>query len=508
MKAKHKILVVDDEIEFLDLMKGLISQWGYNVITAENGLDASEQLKQSSPVSLIISDQKMPKMKGTDFLQIARKISPNSPRIMVTAYADAETMEDSINRGEVFRFLTKPIDIHQVQEVIKAGVARYESIISHLEEDKNKDETIRKLLRGVEQSPASIIITDKDGKIEYTNPKFTRLTGYTFEEVKGKNPRVLKSGEMSSEQYKELWETIISGKDWQGEFHNKKKNGECYWEYASISPIRNQEGIITHFIAVKEDISSLKDTEKQLREAKEKAEAATRKKSVFLAQMSHELRTPMNAILGYSELLEEEAEEKGICEFIPDLQKIHSSGKHLLGLINNILDLSKIEADRMELCLETTELESLAQRVKNVIAPLAEKNGNKFEIKIVENLGCMATDPTKLLQVLINILGNACKFTRDGKITLSIEKVAKSGADWFVFRIADTGIGMTPEQCSRIFKEFEQADPSTTKNYGGTGLGLAISKLLCRMMGGDIEVESEAGKGSTFTILLPKKKGG
>jgi PAS domain S-box-containing protein len=367
----HKILIVDDETEFLELLRDILAEAGYDVVSATNGMEAIERLKTNLPVSAIIADHKMPIMKGTEFLNIAKNISPNSVRVMLTAFHDTELMQEAISKGEIFRYLTKPVDIQQVLDVTRLAVERHEILARQSAENLEKDHLIRKLFYGVQQSPASVVITDREGNIEYVNPKFTRLTGYTLEEVKGKNPRVLKSGEKSSEEYKIMWETLRSGRDWQGEFHNKKKSGELYWEYATISPILNQEGEISHFIAVKEDITELKKTETELRKAKLEAESATRAKSVFLSQMSHELRTPMNAIIGYSELLEEEAEEKGAGDIIPDLQKIQSAAKHLLGLINSILDLSKIEAGKMDLQLEDVAVESLIRKVESIIMPIA-----------------------------------------------------------------------------------------------------------------------------------------
>lgn len=501
----HKILVVDDELEFLELMKEILEELDCEVITATNGVEAVEQLKKYAPVSLIISDHKMPLMKGTDFLRIAKELSPLTPRIMVTAYQGSEMMEDSINKAEVFRFLTKPIDVNEVLEVTNLALANYAEAVGNIEKESEKDQLVHKLFRGIQCSPASVVITDVEGIIEYVNPKFEKLTGYTLEEVKGENPRIQQSGEMPAEVYKELWDTIKSGNDWQGQFHNKKKNGDSYWEFATISPIKNSEGETTHFIAIKEDITDLKNTEDALRDAKEEAEKATKAKSIFLANMSHELRTPLNAIIGYSELLEEVADEEGVGETInPDLSKIHSAGGHLLSLINNILDLSKAEAGKMDTHQEIFEIPLVLDEVRSLIEPQAKKNGNTVEVKIDDSADSMTSDRTKLIQMLINLMGNACKFTKDGTITL--EACCESGreGEQVIFKIIDTGIGMTDEQVGRVFQEFSQADSSTTRKYGGTGLGLAISRLFARMQGGNISVQSEYGKGSVFTLTLPK----
>jgi GAF domain-containing protein/CheY-like chemotaxis protein/anti-sigma regulatory factor (Ser/Thr protein kinase) len=232
-------------------------------------------------------------------------------------------------------------------------------------------------------------------------------------------------------------------------------------------------------------------------------EAADRHKSEFLANMSHELRTPLNAIIGYSEMLEEDAADLGAEQFTDDLKKINAAGKHLLELINAVLDLSKIEAGKMELYLETFDVAMLIKDIAAVIAPLAAKNANRLDVRCAGTIGAMRADLTKVRQALFNLLSNACKFTERGTITLAVTRERLDGCDELAFSVHDTGIGMTPEQLARLFEAFSQADAATTRKYGGTGLGLALSRRLCRMMGGDVTVESEAGRGSTFTIRLP-----
>jgi len=231
------------------------------------------------------------------------------------------------------------------------------------------------------------------------------------------------------------------------------------------------------------------------------AEAA---RTAFLAHMSHELRTPLNAIIGYSEMLLEEAERRGHTDFVPDLQKIYGAGRHLLALINDMLDLAKIEAGRMELVFEDADVPALVNDVASTIAPLIRKNGNTLDVAVPGDLGRVRTDVTRLRQILFNLLGNAAKFTDQGKIALEVVRDDGAIGDSLVFRVTDTGIGLTPEQQAKLFEPFTQAEPVTARRYGGTGLGLAISRSFAQMMGGAISVESEPGKGSTFTLRLPR----
>ena len=241
----------------------------------------------------------------------------------------------------------------------------------------------------------------------------------------------------------------------------------------------------------------------ELSRAKEASEAANRAKSLFLANMSHELRTPLNAIIGYSEMLVEEAHEFGNKSLVADLEKIRASGRHLLSLITDVLDLSKIEAGKMELFCETIDVAQLVSDTSATVAPLVEKNRNRLEVECGAELRTMHTDLVKLRQILLNLLSNACKFTRDGMIRLEALRERNGQSDVIQFRVTDSGIGMSRSEIGRIFEAFTQADAATAHKYGGTGLGLTITAHHCRMLDGDIAVESEPGKGSRFTVRLP-----
>jgi signal transduction histidine kinase/CheY-like chemotaxis protein len=252
-----------------------------------------------------------------------------------------------------------------------------------------------------------------------------------------------------------------------------------------------------------EDVTERRHAEEEVARAKETAESANRTKSLFLANMSHELRTPLNAILGYSEMLQEEAADQGVQEFLPDLQKIHVAGKHLLSLINDILDLSKIEAGKMELYLESFSISKLIEEVVETIQTLVKANGNTLRVHCPDDIGPMHADMTKVRQSLFNLLSNAAKFTKEGAISLEVSREKMEEREWIWFRVSDTGIGMSSEQLVKLFQVFTQADTSTTRKFGGSGLGLALTRRFCQLMGGDVTVHSVPGESSMFTLKVP-----
>jgi signal transduction histidine kinase/DNA-binding response OmpR family regulator len=290
--------------------------------------------------------------------------------------------------------------------------------------------------------------------------------------------------------------------DWKWEGRFRLRSGEVRWIQGVSRPEREPNGD-TVWDGLLMDITPSKKAEEALREAKEEAELANRAKSQFLANMSHELRTPLNAIIGYSEMLVEEAQDVGQDEFVPDLKKIYAAGRHLLALINDILDLSKIEAGKMELFYESVDVHEMLGEVVSTVKPLMSKNRNTMVLDAPETLGVIETDLTKVRQTLFNLISNAAKFTQDGTITVTARRAHEEGQDWLTFAVSDTGIGLTPEQMGGLFQAFAQADASTTRRFGGTGLGLAITRRFCTMLGGTVDVQSDYGKGSTFTVRLP-----
>jgi PAS domain S-box-containing protein len=428
-----------------------------------------------------------------------------------------------------------------------------DGVIFDITDRKRTEERLRLLESVVVNTSDAVVITEVKGvtladlEIVYVNQAFTHLTGYSLDEVLGRSPILLKGTKTNRGELNRIHAALKHQESLQTELVAYRKDGSEFWLALEMVPILNEQGTCTHWISVQRDMSDRKQTEETLRKNKEAAEEANRAKSQFLANMSHELRTPLNAIIGYSEMLQEDAEDLGYADLVPDLEKIRGAGKHLLALINDILDISKIEAGKMELYLETFDVAQVIFEVESTIQPLMEKNHNTLQIHCPSDIGSMHADLTKLRQSLFNLLSNSAKFTENGTITLTVDRGSGVGdrrlgvgdweqeitaqsekpeviqqtasnatssppeprsltpapPSWITFRVTDTGIGMSLEQMSKVFHAFTQADASTTRKYGGTGLGLAITRHFCQMMGGDISVHSEINQGSSFTICLP-----
>ena len=366
-----------------------------------------------------------------------------------------------------------------------------------IRERKRTQKQIRRQSAALESVGNAVVLTAPDGTIEWVNPAFVALTGYSRDEAIGKSPRILNSGQHDTAFFDNMWKTIRNGEIWHGEVINKRKDGSLYTEEMTITPVHGEKGDIVNFAAIKQDITLRKEAEKALAEARQAAEDANQAKGDFLANMSHEIRTPMNAIIGMSHLCLGTELDHRQRDYI---EKVHRSANALLGIINDILDFSKIEAGKMTMESIPFRLDDVLENLSNQAAIRAQEKGLELIFNVHSEVPRhLKGDPLRLGQVLLNLMGNAVKFTSEGEIEIEIllEEVNDTSAG-LKFVVRDTGIGMTSEQCAKLFQSFSQADTSTTRKYGGTGLGLAISKQLVNLMGGDIHVESEEGVGSSF----------
>jgi len=411
------------------------------------------------------------------------------------------------------------IGITSLQDDGGPTVARFVFAID-ISARKAAEEELRKLSRAVEESPESIVITNTLAEIEYVNKAFVANTGYTREEAIGQNPRVLQSGHTTPETYRALWDTVTRGRSWRGEFLNRRKNGTQYLERVTITPIHDERGQTTHYVAVKQDITEQRRMEEELaryqehleglvasrtvelQHALDAANVANRAKSEFLTTMSHEIRTPMNGVIGLLEVLGQSSLSAEQAELVAIMRE---SAHTLLRLIDDILDFSKIEAGSLELDLGPVSLRELIARVADIMQPVADRKAVKLTTRVDDDVPpVVSSDALRLQQILFNLVSNAVKFSagqaRTGRVDLRVER---AGPGLVRFMVTDNGIGMAPEVVDRIFQPFVQAESSTTRRFGGTGLGLSICDRLVRMLDGRIELRSLQGRGTRFIVTLP-----
>lgn len=570
---------------------------------------------------IILSDYSLPLFNGMQALLLKKELAPLIPFILVTGSMNEETAVEVMKAGADDYIIKE--NLKRIGIAIKTAIEKKEMIRLKIE----TEEKLKILSLAVEQNPASIMITDINGTIEHVNPKFTSLTGYSLEEVIGSNPRILKSGTTSPEEYKHIWEVITSGREWRGEFRNRKKNGEFYFESAVIVPITDEKGKITHFLAVKEDITERKRMEEKLaweqylmhslldnipdqiyfkdlesrflrinkslasvfglddpisalgktdndffskehasqaykneqeiirtgkpivgieeketwpdrspkwisttkmplRDAKgeiigtfgisrditeqkkmqdelvlskEKAEESNRLKSAFLHNISHEIRTPLNAIIGFSTFLANS--ELTIDKRKDFINIINTSNDQLLSIISGIIAMATLDAGQEQIVEKKTDINQILQQVYQqfLLNKVSDEVTFSYHPSLPNELAVVLTDPVKLMQVLVNLVENALKFTHKGHVRFGYTLI-KNALHFFV---EDTGIGIAEEMHEIIFERFRQVDNSATRRYGGTGLGLALSKGYVELLGGNIKLTSACGKGSVFSFNLP-----
>ena len=409
-----------------------------------------------------------------------------------------ESLTDKNGRKRVYmthKFLMQEVDADPLIGGISIEITRR----------REAEYKLRILSKAIRNSPVCVIITDPEGMIEYVNPAFVNSTGFSFAEVMGENTKIINSGKHEKEFFRNMWSVIKEGHDWQGEILNRKKDGSLFWELVNISSVKNNNGEITHFVAIKDNISKRKHMEEELLRSKEKAEESDRLKSAFLANMSHEIRTPMNAIVGLSSLLSDPqlpfSEREGFSSIIQENSKV------LLQLIDDIVDVSKIEAGQIKIRPAVCEITALLSEIYESYTLQIRNKGNSVKLILNESMYgkklYTLTDSYRLRQILTNLISNALKFTEHGTVEFGYNM--KNGSD-IQFFVKDTGIGIPADKHDMIFDRFRQADDTRTRYHQGAGLGLSISKSLVELLGGKIWVESERDRGSCFyfTILLRK----
>lgn len=385
------------------------------------------------------------------------------------------------------------------------GQHKFIGIMHDITERKSSEATLRKAMQGMEQSADAIFITDKVGNIEYVNRKFVEYTGYEFEEIKGKNPRILSSGETPKETYIDLWQTILSGGEWRGEILDKTKSGKLIWASVTISPVRDENGIITHFVSSHRDITKRKEIDSALRDAMHKTEVANKAKSELMANMSHELRTPLNAIIGFSDLIISNTfgklEHKEYAEYI---NLINDSGRHLLDIINDILDVSAIEAGKVELNEGVVEMQDVISTITSLISQRAEQGKVSISSEIAEGCPNIVADERRIKQILLNLVSNSVKFTREGgsiKIKYYMDDEGRP-----TLSVCDTGIGMTDDELALAMSQFGQVDGGLDRKNEGTGLGLPLTIGLIELHDAEIKINSRKNEGTEINVHFPKSR--
>jgi PAS domain S-box-containing protein len=380
------------------------------------------------------------------------------------------------------------------------GQNAVQTIIRDITERKINEEKLKTLIRAVEQNPTSIIITLPDGLIEYVNPKFTEITGYSPDEVMGKNPRILKSGDMPVEKYKELWNTILSGRTWYGEFHNRKKSGELYWENATISPIVDNKHTITHFVAVKEDITEKKKLLVELTSAKEKAEESNKLKSEFLAQMSHEIRSPMNAIINFMNLAREDLGYQFTSDVSEYFDGADAAGKRLVRTVELILNVSEVNVGAYQPTWQKIDIiEEIWRQLQSEYSSIAKQKGIEFSMEYCVSSVTVYGDKYSLNQILANIIDNAIKFTEKGSVKVYLKNNIENNIE---ITIEDTGIGISEDFLKHIYEPFMQEKRGYSREYEGNGLGMPLAKKYCEINNINIDIVSAKKKGTKVTLTF------
>lgn len=491
-KSEIQVLCLEDNPDDVELMKEKLNSEGYTVhfdlvATENNFIDMLE----TNNYDLILADFSLPGFDGFTALSWASKIRPEIPFICVSGVIKEDIAIELLKQGASDYVLKDRLD------KLSIAIRRSLNKVQELNALREAEKELRKLTQAVYQSPVSIFITDIHGNIEYANPRALEVTGCSKDELIGKSLQIFNAGQLTREEFMSLKETIRSGKVWQGESLNKSKDNELIWESSLVSPILDENRNIINYLIISEDVTERKQLTLDLIAAKEKAEESDRLKMSFLTNISHEIRTPMNGILGFANLLKRPGlSGKKQQEYIHIIER---SGNRMLNIINDIINISKIEAGQEELQYGNIHINHLLKDLYDFFKHESKNIELKYQQGLLDEEGYIKTDPTKLNQILTNLIKNAFKFTESG--TIRYWYTTKD--QMLEFYVEDTGIGISPEQKEIIFERFRQADTMYTQNYEGTGLGLSISKAYVEMLGGKMWVESELGKGTTFSFNIP-----
>jgi PAS domain S-box-containing protein len=493
-REKIKILFVEDLPSDVELAIRVIARENINFtwVVADTADQMKDHLEEFRP-DIVVSDYSMPAFDGMSALKITLASGYKIPFIMLTGSMNEETAVACMKAGANDYVIKEHISRlpYAIMEAIENNKAR-------LERDR-AEKMLRLLSRSVDQSPVSIVITDKNGIIEYVNPTFTAITGYSYDETIGRRPDIVKSGRHPEKVYRELWRTITGGHDWSGELINRKKDGTYYWESVLISPIFNSEGEITHFVGIKDDITEKRQMIEELTRARDKAEESDRLKTAFLANMSHEIRTPMNGIIGFIDILQYPdltAEERSHYYYL-----VKESANRLMITIDNLMEISRIEAGQEKANPGYFNLKEFLKYYYEFFKP--EAGGKSLDLIFscdIQEDTLVKSDRNKLGSILSNLLNNAVKFTREGWVEFGCRLVSGKRIDIYV---RDSGPGIPAEKHKIIFERFVQAESDFNRTYEGSGLGLSIAKAYAEMLGGKIKLISAPGKGSEFIVTLP-----
>jgi PAS domain S-box-containing protein len=487
------LFVEDDEYDFELQRTALRHDFALDARRVETGPDFQRALAEWQP-RIVLCDYELPRFSGMEALHIWHAAGTPVPFIFVTGRLSEEVAVECIKAGAT-------------DYVLKGNLARLPMAIGRALREFAATEALHRteaerarIAAAVEQADEVVVITDPDGMIVYVNPAFTLVTGYAADEALGQTPRLLRSGKQDRAFYAQMWRSITAGEVWRGEVTNRRRNGSLYEGELTITPVFDAEGRIVHYCGIQRDVSARVAAERHLRELYQALAETDRLKDQFLAAFSHELRTPLNVVLGYADILRETIGPGLDPESRHCLESIHRSAAELAGMIAQTLDLAHLRAESMVLSPAHVEVGELVREIADSFASLASTKGLELVCELPPAAIDVETDRLRLRQIISNLVDNAVKFTDRGRVTIGVQIDERE----LTIRVADTGIGIAPDSVGRVFEDFLQLDGSPTRRFRGCGLGLAVARRLAGLLGGDITVESELNRGTTFSVRLPR----